>query len=164
MRPSQGFITPDDDEVPMKRFSLVTLFLMLCFLSTQAQTQDNSTPGPIWRINLYKVKPGKMNDVLMDLRQHSRVVNEEFKRAGMIVDYKVYTNSTTEGPNDWDIAIATAYKNWAALDGFGQKADAITLKHYGSPEKRQQAGDARNQIRELVSSRLIVEQTLKPIQ
>ena len=147
----------------MKRFSLVVALLVLCFSGTQAQAQDNTTVGPVWRVSLYKVKPGKMNDVLMDLRQNFRVVNEEFKRQGLIVDYRIYFNSTTDGPNDWDIAIATAYKNWAALDGFGEKADAITLKHYGSREKRQQAADARNQLRELVSSRLMVEQTLKPI-
>jgi hypothetical protein len=147
----------------MKRFSLVTVLLVLCFFGTQAQAQDNTMVGPVWRVSLYKVKPGKMNDVLMDLRRNFRVVNEEYKRQGLILDYRVYFNSTTDGPTDWDIAIATAYKNWAALDGFGEKTDPITLKHYGSREKRQQAADARNQLRELVSSRLMVEQTLKPI-
>ncbi len=147
----------------MKRFSLITALLVLSLFGT-AQAQDNVTPGPIWRVSLYKVKPGKMNDVLMDLRQNFRVVSEEYKRQGLIVDYKVYFNTTTDGPNDWDIAIATAYKNWAALDGLAQKTDPITLKHYGSAQKRQQAGDARNQVRELVSSRLTAEVTLKPIQ
>lgn len=148
----------------MKRFSLIAVLLVLCFFGTQAQAQDNTTVGPVWRVTLFKVKPGKMNDVLMDMRQNFRMVNEEFKRQGLITDYRVYFNSTTDGPNDWDIAIAIAYKNWAALDGFGQKADPITLKHYGSREKRQQATEARNQLREVVSSRLMVEQTLKPMQ
>jgi hypothetical protein len=147
----------------MKRFSLVALLLVLCFFGTQAQAQDNTTPGPVWRVSLYKVKPGKMNDALMDLRQNFRVVNEEYKKQGLIVDYKVYFNSTTDGPNDWDYAISTAFKNWAALDTFPQQADAITLKHYGTIEKRQAAADARNQMRDLISSRLIREQTLKPL-
>lgn len=147
----------------MKKFSLVTLLLMLFCFSTQAQAQDDTTPGSVWRVNLLKVKPGKMNDVLMDLRRNFRVVNEEFKRQGLIVDYRVYFNTTTDGPNDWDVATAIAYKNWAALDDLGPKADAITLKHYGSREKRREAGDARNQMRDLVSSRLMREQTLKPL-
>ncbi|MEK6336774.1 MAG: hypothetical protein AABM67_17750 [Acidobacteriota bacterium] len=147
----------------MKRFSLVAVLLVLCFFGTQAQTQDNTTPGPVWRVSLYKVKPGKMNDVLMDLRQNFRVVNEEYKKQGLIVDYKVYSNSTTEGPNDWDYAISIAFKNWAALDTFPQQSDAITLKHYGTREKRQAAADARNQWRDVISSRLIREQTLKPL-
>ncbi|MDQ6654019.1 MAG: hypothetical protein M3Y84_14920 [Acidobacteriota bacterium] len=147
----------------MKRFSLLPLLLALCFAGAHAQAQDNTTPGPVWRVSTYKVRPGKMNDVLMDLRQHFRVVSEEYKRQGVILDYRIYTNTTTDGPNDWDFAIATAYKNWAALDTLGPQADAITLKHYGSAEKRQQAADARNQLRDLVSSRLIREQTLKPL-
>jgi hypothetical protein len=147
----------------MKRVSLISLLLVLCFFGTQAQAQDQTTPGPVWRVSLYKVKPGKMNDVLMDLRQNFRVVSEEYKKKGSIVDYKVYFNSTTEGPNDWDLAISTAFKNWAALDTFPQQSDAITLKHYGTKEKRQAAADARNQLRDLISSRLIREQTLKPL-
>jgi hypothetical protein len=75
----------------------------------------------------------------------------------------VYTNSTTDGPGDWDYATAIAYKNWAALDDFGPKVDAITLKHYGSREKRQEANDARNQMREVIASRLMREQTLIPL-
>jgi hypothetical protein len=147
----------------MKRVSLITLLLVLGFFGTQVQAQDNTTPGTVWRVSLYKVKPGKMNDVLMDLRQNFRVVNEEYKKQGLIVDYKVYFNSTTEGPNDWDYAISVGLKNWAALDTFPQQADAITLKHYGTREKRQAAADARSQWRDLISSRLIREQTLKPL-
>jgi hypothetical protein len=147
----------------MKRVSLITLLLVLGFFCTEVQAQDNTTPSTVWRVSLYKVKPGKMNDVLMDLRQNFRVVNEEYKKQGLIVDYKVYFNSTTEGPNDWDYAISVGLKNWAALDTFPQQADAITLKHYGTREKRQAAADARSQWRDLISSRLIREQTLKPL-
>lgn len=147
----------------MKRVSLVPLLLVLCFAGAHAQGQDNTTPGPVWRVSTFKVRPGKMNDVLMDLRKNFRVVNEEYKRQGVILDYRMYTNTTTDGPNDWDFATAIAYKNWAALDTLGPQADAITLKHYGSAEKRQQAADARNQLRDLVSSRLLREQTLKPL-
>ena len=147
----------------MKRVSLIALLLVFGFFGTQVRAQDNTTPGPVWRVSLYKVKPGKMNDALMDLRRNFRVVNEEYKRQGLIVDYKVYFNSTTDGPNDWDFAISTGFKNWAALDTFPQQADAITLKHYGTTEKRQAAADARNQWRDVISSRLIREQTLRPL-
>ena len=147
----------------MKRVSLVSLLLVLCFVGADAQGQDNTIPGPVWRVSTYKVKPGKMNDVLMDLRKNFRVVNEEYKRQGVILDYRIYFNSTTDGPSDWDFAIATAYKNWAALDTLGPQADTVTLKHYGTAEKRQQAADARNEWRDLVSSRLYREQTLKPL-
>ena len=148
----------------MRRMLLVTLFLFFVSLSAQAQAPAAATtPGPVWRVSLYKVKPGKMPEVMADLRQNFKVVNDEYKKQGLIVDYKVYTNSTTDSPGDWDIAVATAYKNWAALDDLGRMTDPITLKHYGTREKRQEAADKRNQLRDLVSSRLMRELTLNPM-
>jgi hypothetical protein len=148
----------------MKRFALVAALLLLCFFGAYAQAQNKLTEGPVWRISLFKVKPGMLSDVLMNWRLNWRVINEEMKRQGLIVDYRVYVNTTTDGPDDWDIATAIAYKNWAAFDGLGEKADAITLKHYGSAEKRQQAVEELNRMRQLVSSRLVTELTLTLMQ
>ena len=55
------------------------------------------------------------------------------------------------------------YKNWAALDDLGKKTDPITLKHYGTREKAQEATDKRLQLMEVVSSRIIREITLNPL-
>ncbi len=98
----------------MKRISLVTLFVFSTLLGTQAQTQQVATPGPVWRVRLYKVKPGKMNEFMRDLRQNTIPIYEELKKQGLIVDYKLYTNTTTDSPSDWDVAIEIAHKNWAA--------------------------------------------------
>lgn len=147
----------------MRKIFLVTLFLCYCLLSTPVQAQDNSTPGTVWRVTLYKVKPGKMNEVQMDMRQHLRPVYEEYKKQGLILDYKLYTNSTADSSGDWNIALAVGYKNWAALDDLAKKTDPITLKHYGTREKRQEAADKRNQLQEVVSSRLMREITLNPL-
>ncbi|MDT4967269.1 MAG: hypothetical protein QOJ64_2006 [Acidobacteriota bacterium] len=148
----------------MKRFSLVAVLLIFCCFAANAQTQNNPTEGPVWRVSLYKVKPGRLSDVLAHWRRNFRAINDEMKRQGVIVDYRVYANTTTDGPDDWDVATAIAYKNWAALDGLGEKADAITLKHYGSREKREQAIEELNQMRQLISSRLMTELTLTPLQ
>ena len=148
----------------MKRLSLAAVFLVLCFFNAQAQAQTKLTDGPVWRISQYKVKPGMLSDVLMNWQQNWRVINEEMKRQGLIVDYRIYANTTVNGPDDWDLATAIAYKNWAAIDGLGEKANAITLKHYGSLEKRQQAIEELDRMRELVSSRLVQEITLTPTQ
>ena len=147
----------------MKRCPLVAVLLVLCFFGTYAQAQNQPTQGPVWRISLFKVKPGMVSDVLMNWQRNWRVINEEMKRQGLIVDYRVYTNTTVDGPDDWDLATAIAYKNWAAFDGLGEKADAITLKHYGSLEKRQQAVEELDQMRQLVSSRLMTEIIMTPI-
>lgn len=148
----------------MKRFSLLAVFLILCFFGTHVQAQNKPAEGLVWRISMFKVKPGMVGEVLMNWRQNWQVINEEMKRQGVIVDYRVYASTTINGPDDWDLATAIAYKNWAALDGLGAKADAITLKHYGSREKRQQASEELDKMRQLVSSRLVEEVILTPLQ
>jgi hypothetical protein len=81
-------------------------------------------------------------------------IYDEEKKAGIIANYEVFNNVTTNGPNDWGVGIALTYPNYATLDTLGERADPITLKHYGSAEKRQAAADHRNQITTVVSSRL----------
>jgi len=73
----------------------------------------------------------------------------------------LYLNSTTEGPDDWNIAIGLEYKNYAALDGLTAKTQDLALKHYGSKEARQTAADKRVELGQLVGSRLMREITLK---
>lgn len=147
----------------MKKISLVTLFLLACTLTAAAQTQSNATPGPVWRVIYINVLPGMTDDFLMDLRRNTRPINEEYKKAGLIVDYKIYSNSTNDSPGDWDFAIAMGFKNWAALDEFTPKSAPIRLKHYGSAEKEQERLARRRQLGETVASKLVRELTLNPL-
>lgn len=147
----------------MKKFSLVMLFLFACAISAAAQTPGNTTPGPVWRVIYIRALPGKTNDVLMDMRKNLRPVYEEAKKQGVIVDYKIYSNSTQSSPDEWNIALAIAYKNWGAIDGSTAKMDAISLKHYGSEEKREAALANRRQLSQTVASKLVREQTLNPL-
>ena len=62
---------------------------------------------------------------------------------------------TTDNPNDWSVAIVLTYPNYATLVTIGERADAITLKHYGTAAKRQAAAEHSNQIGTLVGSRLM---------
>lgn len=145
----------------MKRFSLPLWIVCLFCLGAQAVAQEHYTEGPVWRLTYLDVKPGKFNDALMDLRQNFNKVNAQAKQQGLILDYKVYLNSTSTGPEDWDIALATLYKGYGALDGLTGKMDPITLKHYGSAETRQSAGTKRTELWTVRASALGREITLK---
>jgi len=79
----------------------------------------------------------------------------------VIQDFKVFLNATSTGPNDWNIALATLYKNFGAVDGLVGKMDAITLKHYGSADARQQATTSRIELWTVVSSVLGREIVMK---
>ncbi len=142
----------------MKKLVLLAVFLGF---AAPALAQEHYNEGPVWRVTYLNVKPGKMNDVLMDMRQNFNKVFATAKAQGVVQDYKVFLNSTNNGREDWNIAIATLYKGYGALDGLAAKMDAITLAHYGSAEARRAAAAKRSEWSEVTLSRLAREVTLK---
>ena len=105
----------------MKRFCLVTLLLCVCAIGAQAQTPtatpNPTSPGPVWRITYYRIKPGKGAEFTKDLRENSKPILDELKTQGLILDYKWFTKPTDDGPTDWDRALAIVFRNYAeALD------------------------------------------------
>lgn len=80
---------------------------------------------------------------------------EEFKKAGIIVSYSMFNKATLENPDDWGFGTTLTFANYAALDNLGAKINPITLKHYGTAEKRAAAATARNGLRTVVSSFLV---------
>ena len=113
------------------------------------------TGGPVMRVSYYKVNTGMGQENQRDLRQHLVPIWEAEKAAGIILDYTVVTNLTTDSPDDWNVAFALTYPNFAALDSLGARTGPITLKHYGTAEARTAAGDRREQLRTLVRSSLM---------
>ena len=145
----------------MKRLLVPLAILCLVGLAAPAAAQEHYTEGPVWRVNYLNVKPGKFTDTLKDLRANFNKVSAQAKAQGLIQDHKVYFNATSTGPDDWDIATATLYKGYGALDGMAGKMDPITLKHYGTAETRTQAGAKRQELWTTVSSVLVREIVLK---
>jgi len=145
----------------MRKFVLLVVGLSVFLLAAPVMTQEYYTEGTISRVTLLKVKPGRFNAFMEDLRDNIKPVWEEEKNQGLIMDYKIYLNSTTDTPQDWDVALAIQYKNYAALDGLVAKVQDLTLKRYGSKGARQEALNKRVENVEVVASRLMREITLK---
>ncbi len=113
--------------------------------------------GRVWRVTYYHLKPGMGDTFRKDFHDHLKPLLEEYKKAGLISDYKVFTNATTNGLNDWDVALGLLFPNWAAMDQIDAKAATIVAKHYGSREASQEAARKRSEFRELVASHLARE-------
>jgi len=113
------------------------------------------TPGPVMRVSFYKINTGMGQEFQQDLRQHVVPVWEAQKAAGIILGYQVVMNQTTDSPDDWNVAFAITYANWAVLDNMTDRTDPITLRHYGTAEARTAAGNRRATIRTLVRSNLM---------
>jgi hypothetical protein len=143
----------------MKRLTGIVFFLLL--LSPALFAQEHYTEGPIWRVQLIRVKPTAMDAYLTSLRQSTKPLIEEQKRQGIIVDYKVFLKETKANPEDWDIAVAIEYKNHAALDGLAAKGEAVRDKILGGKQAAQQLGEKRAEIREIIASDLLQEIILK---
>jgi len=123
--------------------------------------QEHYTEGPIWRIQLVRVKPTHMDEYLTSLRQSTKPLIEEEKRQGLILDYKVFFKETKNSPEDWDICLAVEFKNYAAMDGLAAKGEAVRDKIMGGKAPAQQLSEKRAEIREIVSSELLQEVFLK---
>jgi hypothetical protein len=142
----------------MRKALWATLIIatLLSALPTIAQN-PNYDVGPVWRVTYYHIKPGQGEAFWKDFREHLKPVYEAVKKEGMISEYKVWTNITTNSPEDWDVAVGLLFPNYAALDQIDAKAATISTKHYGSREAMIEAGKKRSEIREVVSSRLAHE-------
>ena len=141
-------------------WAILFVVTLLTALPSQAQS-PNYDPGPVWRVTYYHLKPGQGEAFWKDYRENLKPVYEAVKKEGMITDYKVWINSTTDTPGDWDIAVGLMFPNWAAIDQIEAKAATISAKHYGSREAMLEAGRKRNEIREVVMSKLAREVTPK---
>jgi hypothetical protein len=141
-------------------FAVMLFVMLLSALPSYAQS-PNYDVGPVWRVSYYHIKPGQGEAYWKDVREHVKPVFESLKKEGLFSDYKFWLNDTTDHPGDWDVAIGVLYPNYAALDALDAKAATIVAKHYGSRDAMIEAGKKRNDLRELVMSKLAREITPK---
>jgi hypothetical protein len=74
-----------------------------------------------------------------------------------VLPHKVWLTDTTDHPDDWDVAVGILFPNYAAIDALDSKAATIAAKHYGSRDAMIEAGKKRNDIRQVVMSKLARE-------
>jgi hypothetical protein len=144
----------------MRKYTASALGLFLLF-ALQAFAQEHYTEGPIWQVTLIRVKPTQMDAYLTSLRANTKSIYDEMKKENLILDYKVFLNTTKHDPQDWDISIGVQYKNFGALDGLTAKGETIRDKILGSKQAAQQIGEKRGDMREIVSTMTLREVTLK---
>jgi L-rhamnose mutarotase len=143
----------------MKKLCGLVVFMLL--LTPALFAQEHYTEGPIWRIQLIRVKPTHMDEYLTSLRHSTKPLIEEEKKDGTIMDYKIFLKETKNSPEDWDICVAIQYKNYAAMDGLAAKGEMARDKILGGKQQGQQLAEKRGEIREIISSELLQEIFLK---
>jgi len=137
------------------------LAIAVALLAPAVTAQEHYTEGPVWRVELIRVKATHMDEYLASLQQASKPVLDQEKKEGLILDYKFFFKETKNDPQDWDVCLAVQYKNHAAMDGLDAKEEAIRDKILGGQQKAQQLGEKRAEYRELISNELLQEIILK---
>jgi hypothetical protein len=147
----------------MKRFVTLAACAALAVVGSglvRAQSDAPYTEGPVWGITMVKTKPGMSDDYLKTLAKIYKSTNDEMKKQGLIMDYKVLLGNDSN-PQDFDILLMVEYKNMAAFDGLREKADPIADKILGNEDAQRQGAIKRMEIREIMGNKLMREVTLK---
>lgn len=118
------------------------------------------TEGVVVNVSSVRTEPGMFDEYLKYLAGPYKQLMEEQKKAGIIVDYAVYS-AVPRTPDDPDLYLITVFKNMAALDGLDAKSDPITEKIFGDMAKQTSATVSRGKLRTLIGDELIRELNLK---
>ena len=142
----------------MRKALLTATFMAILLAAIPASAQNpNYEPGPVWRVTYYHIKSGQGDAFWKDFRENTKPIYEEFKKAGLISDYKVFTNPVTDRPDDWNVAISISYPNYAALDQLAAKRATIAYKYFGSRDAAIASGKKLDEVRDVVASHLARE-------
>ena len=138
----------------MRAILRVLCVLAVVGTSTVAFSQQYFTNGPVIRIVKYRILPGKTADFYKWLSNAPKILGAE-KEAGLLQEFHFIHSTEFVGPDKYDVAVVITYKDMAALDALGEKAEPVVAKAWGSPEARAAAGKLASESMEVVSSELV---------
>ncbi|MBS0583890.1 MAG: hypothetical protein JSS42_12390 [Proteobacteria bacterium] len=119
----------------MKMRHFVVGTALLAMASAPAIAADkNYTKGSVWRVDMIRVDPGRMDDYIDSLKAEYTTVMEQAIKEKVILSYKIMVGDSAN-PQDWDVLILIEAPNWASIDTAEAKFDAIGTKLRGSMEK-----------------------------
>jgi hypothetical protein len=142
-----------------------TIILSMCLaaslLSLDARAQDERqyTEGPVTFVQEIAVEYGHFEEYIDWLNSTWKPTMEATKKAGIIIDYKVFS-STPSSPDHADIILWITYKNMAALDR-GVEEEEVAKKVIGSTEYQNKKRVERSAYRKVLRRYYIRELILK---
>ena len=138
------------------------LLLLAAFaLSLPANAQLGTTydQGRVTQVTYLKIEYGHFDEYVEWLNSTWKPLNEAKKKAGLIVDYRVYTASPRK-PEEPNVIFMITYPNMAALDRRAEE-DVIAAEMIGTAKEQDAARIARSAYRKRLGTELIREVILK---
>lgn len=135
--------------------------LLLAGISIYAQVSRPYRNGSVWTLAFIRMKPGMESAYLDYIATDWKKSQEESKKAGLILSYKVMTTES-HNAGDFNIILMTEYKDLTTMEANEDKADALAQRVVGNDEKQRQGYRERLEVREVLADRLAREMVLEP--
>ena len=129
-------------------------------LDARAQDERQYTEGPVTLVTEIGVEYGHFEEYIDWLNSTWKPTMEAMKKAGLIIDYKVF-RLTPKSPDQPNVILAITYKNAAAALDKGVELEAVAKKVICSTECQNKARVGRNEYRKVLGSEYIRELILK---
>src|SRR5437660_5219975 len=158
-----GYITTGEEKM------IKTIILSMCLaassLSLNARAQDTLTrdalaqndrqytDGPVTEVNYIQVEYGHFAEYIDWLNSTWKPTMEAMKKAGIIIDYKVF-QASPKSPDQPNIFLYLTFKNMAALDK-DVEDKAMEKKVIGSTEVQNKDRETRNEVRKIQGDKLM---------
>jgi hypothetical protein len=129
-----------------------------------AQNDRRYTDGPVTEVDYIQVEYGHFAEYIDWLNSTWKPSMEALKKAGLIIDYKVF-KATPKSPDQPNIFLFITYKNMAAYAGDngdkGIELEYVAKKVICNTECQNKARVVRNGYRKVLGTELIRELILK---
>ena len=143
-----------------------TIILSICLaasslsLNARAQDERQYTEGPVTEEDYVQVEYGHFEEYIDWLNSTWKPTMETMKKAGLIIDYKVFrlTPKSADQPN---IVLWITYKNGMAAFDKGAELEDVAKQVIGSTEFQNKARVHRNDYRKVLGTEYIRELILK---
>ena len=133
-------------------------------LNARAQDERAYTDGPVTEVDYIQVEYGHFEEYIDWLNSTWKPTMEATKKAGLIIDYKVF-RLTPKSPDQPNIFLFITFKNMAAYAGDngdkGIELEYVARKVICNTECQNKARVVRNGYRKVLGTELIRELILK---
>ena len=146
----------------MNKAIILSMCLAASSLSLNARAQDarQYTDGPVTEADYIEVEYGHFEEYIDWLNSTWKPTMEATKKAGLIIDYKVFS-ATPKSPDQPNIILMITYKNGMAALDKGVELEEVAKKVIGSTEVQNKARVARSEYRKVLGTEYIRELILK---
>jgi len=146
----------------MIKAAIFSVCLAVSSLSLNARAEDvrQYTDGPVTEVDYIHVEHGHFEEYIDWLNSTWKPTMEAFKKAGLIIDYKVF-RLTPKSPDQPNISLWITFKNGAAALDNGVELEEVAKKVIGSTELQNKARVGRNEYRKVLGNEYVREVILK---